>query len=61
MRNLQINAEPVAGEIYIPYWVGFRGRGIRARLAVIDAVRRKPEGAKVRQLLQAWLTSIRTT
>ena len=61
MRNLQINAEPVAGEIYIPYWVGFRGRGMRARLAVIDAVRRKPEGAKVRQLLQAWLTSIRAT
>ncbi len=61
VRNLQINAEPVAGEIYIPYWVGFRGRGVRARLAVIDAVRRKPEGAKVRQLLRTWLTSIRTT
>src|ERR1700732_569857 len=60
LRNLQITAEPVAGEIYVPYWVGFRGRGSRARLAVIDAVRRKPEGAKVRQLLRAWLTSIRT-
>ena len=59
VRNLQITAEPVAGEIYVPYWVGFRGRGSRARLAVIDAVRRKPEGAKVRQLLRAWLTSIR--
>ena len=59
VRNLKINAEPVPGEVYVPYWVGFRGRGIRARLAVIDAVRRKPEGAKVRQLLQAWLTSIR--
>src|SRR5450755_2344867 len=59
VRNLQINAEPVPGEIYVPYWVGFRGRGIRARLAVIDAVRRKVEGAKVRHLLQAWLTSIR--
>jgi hypothetical protein len=33
---------------------------VRARLAVIDAVRRKPEGAKVRQLLRAWLTSIRS-
>jgi hypothetical protein len=59
LRNLQIAAEAVAGEIYVPYWVGFRGRGLRARLAVIDAVRRKPEGAQVRQLLQAWLTSIR--
>jgi hypothetical protein len=59
VRSLHISAEPVSGEIYVPYWVGFRGRGMRARLAVIDAVRRKPEGAKVRQLLQAWLTSIR--
>jgi hypothetical protein len=59
MRNLQITAEPVAGEIYVPYWVGFRGRGLRARLAVIDAVRRKLEGARVRQLLRTWLTSIR--
>lgn len=59
VRNLQINAEPVTGEIYVPYWVGFRGRGSLARLAVIDAVRRKPEGAKVRHLLQEWLTSIR--
>ena len=57
--NLQITAAPVAGEIYVPYWVGFRGRGLRARLAVIDAVRRKPEGARVRQLLRTWLTSIR--
>jgi hypothetical protein len=59
VRNLKISAEPVAGEIYIPYWVGFRGRGIRARFVVMDAVRRKMEGSKVRHLLQAWLTSIR--
>ena len=59
MRNLTISAEPVAGEIYIPYWVGFRGRGMRVHFVVMDAVRRKMEGAKVRHLLQAWLTSIR--
>ncbi|HMH05083.1 MAG TPA: hypothetical protein VK579_00235 [Terriglobales bacterium] len=59
VRDLRIAAEPVVGEIYIPYWVGFRGRGIRPRLAVIDAVRRKPEGAKVKQLLQGWLTAVR--
>ncbi len=59
VRDLNISAEPVTGEIYIPYWVGFRGRGVRARFAVMDAVRRKMEGAKVRHLLQAWLTSIR--
>jgi hypothetical protein len=59
LRDLKIAAEPVAGEIYIPYWVGFRGRGVHPHLAVIDAVRRRPEGAKVRQLLQAWLTAVR--
>ena len=59
VRNLQITAEAVGGEIHVPYWVGFRGRGMGARLAVIDAVRRKPEGAKVRHLLRAWLTSVR--
>ena len=59
IRNLEINAEPVPGELYVPYWVGFRGRGTAARIAVIDAVRRKMEGPKVRHLLQTWLTSIR--
>jgi hypothetical protein len=59
VRNLRISAEPVAGEIYVPYWVGFRGRGPQARFAVMDAVRRKMEGAKVRHLLQAWLTAVR--
>jgi hypothetical protein len=58
VRNLRISAEPVAGEIHVPYWVGFRGRGARVRFAVMDAVRRKLEGAKVRYLLQEWLTAI---
>ncbi|MGE5735254.1 MAG: hypothetical protein ACM34E_09210 [Acidobacteriota bacterium] len=57
MRNLRIEAAPLAGEICIPYWVAFRGRRTRLYISVIDAVRRKPEGAKVRQLLQAWLTT----
>jgi len=57
IRDLQISAEPVAGEICVPYWVGFRGRGSEARFVVLDAVRRRVEGAKVRHLLRAWLTS----
>jgi hypothetical protein len=56
IRDLSISAEPIAGEIHVPYWVGFRGRGPRAHMTVMDAVRRRVEGAKVRQLLQAWLT-----
>jgi hypothetical protein len=57
IRDLQISAEPVAGELYVPYWVGFRGRGRLAQFVVLDAVRRRVEGAKVRHLLQAWLLS----
>lgn len=56
---LQFSAIPLPGEIHIPYWIGFRGRGSRVYLEVIDAVRRRPEGAKVRKLLEAWLASTR--
>ena len=58
MWNFHITAEPVPGVIHIPYWVGFRGRGPRAKVFVIDAMRRTIEGAKVRHLLHDWLTSI---
>jgi hypothetical protein len=57
VRDLRVSAEPVPGEIHVPYWVGFLGRGVRARFVVLDAVRRQVEGAKVRHLLQSWLTS----
>jgi hypothetical protein len=55
MRDLQIEASALPGEIHVPYWVVFRGRTTGAHLAVLDAVRRKPEGARVRQLLESWL------
>jgi len=57
MRDLRIEAEPLPGELCVPYWVVFRGRGSTARVSVLDAVRRKSEGAKVRHLLEAWLTT----
>lgn len=59
IRNLRISAELVPGEICIPYWVGFRGRGASAHATVMDAVRRRIEGAKVRKILQEWLVSAR--
>ena len=55
MRDLQITVVPLAVEIHIPYWLGFRGSESRARVSVIDAVRRRPEGAKVRRLVETWL------
>jgi hypothetical protein len=57
MRGLQITAVPLEGELHIPYWLGFRGSDGRARVSVIDAVRRSPEGAKVRRLVETWLAA----
>ena len=57
VRDLKIEATPISGEICIPYWVCFRGSGERAHLAILDAVRRRPEGAKVRRLVEEWLRS----
>jgi hypothetical protein len=55
VRGLKILAEPVT-EIHVPYWIGFRGSGERANFTVMDAVRRRVEGAKVRHMVQNWLT-----
>jgi hypothetical protein len=54
MRNLEIKANPI-GDVYVPYWVGFRGSDAVSRITVMDAIRRKVEGAKVRHLLETWL------
>lgn len=57
VRDLKIEALPVPGEICVPYWVCFRGTSERVHLAVLDAVRRRSEGAKVRRLVEEWLGS----
>jgi len=56
-HDLKISYEAVPVELHIPYWLGFRGAGEAVRLSVIDAVRRQPEGAKVRSLFENWLLS----
>jgi hypothetical protein len=57
VRDLKIEAIPLSGEICVPYWVCFRGSGAQVHLAVLDAVRRKSEGAKLRRLVEEWLRS----
>jgi hypothetical protein len=57
MSNLAITATALEEELFVPYWLGFRGSDGNARVAVIDAVRRKFEGAKVRRLVENWLSS----
>ena len=60
LQGLEITADPVA-ELHIPYWVGFRGSKGRTRLSVIDAVRRRVEGARMRNMVENWLRSIPPT
>jgi hypothetical protein len=57
LRDLRIEATALPSDVCVPYWVCFRGAGNRVHLAVLDAVRRKPEGARVRQLVEDWLRS----
>ena len=57
MRGLQLAATALPGDVYVPYWVGFRGRGQNASFSVLDAVRRRPEGGKMRQIVMNWLVS----
>jgi hypothetical protein len=57
VRDLKIEVVPEEGEICVPYWICFRGSQDTLRLAVLDAVRRRPEGAKVRRLVENWLRS----
>lgn len=57
LREVQFDAVELPGQICVPYWVGFRGADGQVRIAVLDAVRRRAEGAKIRRLVEAWLRS----
>jgi hypothetical protein len=55
IRNLQICAQLIPFDLHVPYWLGFYGAGARAHVSVLDAVRRRFEGAKARQFFCDWL------
>jgi|ERR1035438_6028997 hypothetical protein len=59
LRGLQIETMAVPGELYVPYWVCFRGTEQAAKLEILDAVRRRPEGAKARGLVEGWIRGTR--
>lgn len=54
-RGLSNRISYTGVDIYVPYWLGFRGRGERAAVVVMDAVRRRLEGGKARELFRGWL------
>lgn len=54
--NLQVSREPV--DFHVPYWLAFHGSGADGSLVrcrVLDAVRRKLEGAKASAFFEHWL------
>jgi hypothetical protein len=60
IRTPDLKVESLATEIHLPYWLGFYGRGgingpLRCR--IIDAVRRRVEGAKARAFFESWITA----
>lgn len=51
----RLDVQPVSDIVYVPYWLGFFGRGEAASLVVMDAVRRQIEGVKMRRLIERWI------
>jgi hypothetical protein len=56
IRTPRISLTHQSLALHVPYYLGFYGRGPMATLRVLDAVRRRFEGAKARALFEAWLT-----
>jgi len=53
----QLEIERLPDEIYLPYWLGFYGSGDNLHCRVMDAVRRRVEGAKASALFEDWLAA----
>ena len=53
--RLAITREPC--DMYLPYWLGFYGDGNAVRCRVMDAVRRRIEGAKASAFFEQWLAA----
>jgi hypothetical protein len=43
--------------VYLPYWLGFYATGEVVRCRVMDAVRRRIEGAKASAFFEQWLAA----
>lgn len=57
IRGLNLQIEPLSLEFSMPYWLGFYGADGRLRCRVLDAVRRRMEGAKASTLFEHWLAT----
>jgi hypothetical protein len=57
LRGAKINVTRIGGEFHIPYWLGFYGNTGVAHCRVLDALRRRIEGAKATALFEQWLAA----
>ena len=57
MREASLEIEALPGEIHLPYWLGFYGASDVLRCRVMDAVRRRLEGAKASAFFEQWLAA----
>jgi hypothetical protein len=54
-HRLEITPEPC--ELHLPYWLGFYGNDGAVHCRVMDAVRRRIEGAKASAFFEQWLAA----
>jgi hypothetical protein len=57
MRDASLEIDVLPGEIHLPYWLGFYGVNNALRCRVMDAVRRRLEGAKASAFFEQWLAA----
>jgi hypothetical protein len=56
VSDLQLEIALLPLEVHVPYWLGFYGNAA-ARCRVLNAVRRRIEGAKASALFESWLAA----
>jgi hypothetical protein len=57
LREARLGIAREPGEMYLPYWLGFYGDSGSVRCRVMDAVRRRIEGAKASAFFEQWLAA----
>jgi len=57
LRGPQLEIKRQLGVVYMPYWLGFYGGRNSVRCRVLDAVRRRFEGAKASAFFEQWLAA----
>jgi hypothetical protein len=57
IRDAHLEVTPAGGELYLPYWLGFHERDGLVHCRVMDAIRRRMEGAKASAFFEQWLAA----